>query len=126
MCGPRADGPHVLTRREFTRRMPAGIAAVGAAARGWRSAGQILVPMDRDQSNHLKAYGVTYRALQRGERGEWLLNYRSGSFLFPDSEALRREAALDGVEVAHVTDAQVASIRAEIQASNMDAIPLEK
>jgi hypothetical protein len=116
----------VLTRRQFTRRLPAAVAVVAGAARGRSMAGQLLIPMDRDQSNHLKAYGVTYRALQRGERGEWLLNYRSGSFLFPDSEAIRREAALDGVELAPVSDAQVASIRAEIQKSNMDTIPLEK
>src|SRR5690606_41948907 len=47
---------------------------------------QLLVPMDDAQRNHLKAYGVMYGALQAGLTGEWLLNYRGGSFLLPDDE----------------------------------------
>ena len=47
------------------------------------SAQWLLVPMDRDQDNHLKAYGLTYWALEREEKAEWLLNYRGGSFLLP-------------------------------------------
>ncbi|MSR36320.1 MAG: asparagine synthetase B [Gemmatimonadetes bacterium] len=98
-----------------------------AFARPWGGAAdQILIPMDRDQTNHLKAYGITYRALERGARGEWLLNYRGGSFLLPDGDQVRREVALEGVTFATVSEAQVASIRAEIQRSNMEAVPLEK
>ncbi|MCA9727629.1 MAG: asparagine synthetase B, partial [Candidatus Eisenbacteria bacterium] len=48
---------------------------------------KILVPMDLEQSDHLRAYGVAYRALQRGESVEWLLNYRGGSFLLEDVPA---------------------------------------
>src|SRR5690606_20146402 len=58
---------------------------------------QLLVPMDDAQRNHLKAYGVMYGAPQAGLTGEWLLNYRGGSFLLPDDETIRRRAALDGV-----------------------------
>jgi len=29
---------------------------------------QLLLPMDDSQANHLKAYGVTFRALKRGGR----------------------------------------------------------
>jgi hypothetical protein len=43
----------------------------------------MLVPMDLSQTNHLKAYGLAYRALTRGYTVEWLLNYRGGSFLMP-------------------------------------------
>ncbi len=43
----------------------------------------MLVPMDLGQTNHLKAYGLAYRALTRGHQVEWLLNYRGGSFLLP-------------------------------------------
>ncbi len=39
--------------------------------------------MDDSQTDHLKAYGVAYRLLQRGGRAEWFLNYRDGSFLLP-------------------------------------------
>src|SRR5258708_25847016 len=48
----------------------------------------------RSQTDHLKAYGLTYRAIQAGLKAEWLLNYRGGSFLIPDLDALRRDAAL--------------------------------
>ena len=46
--------------------------------------------MDDAQSDHLKAYGVAYRAIQAGLKAEWLLNYRGGAFLVPDAGALRR------------------------------------
>jgi hypothetical protein len=82
--------------------------------------------MDDRQSDHLKAYGVTYRAIQRGESAEWLLNYRGGSFLLPDNDTARREAALAGVAVEPVTGPAVVDVRGVIAAGNMDTIPLEK
>jgi len=88
--------------------------------------GSILIPMDDSQADHLKCYGVTYRALQRGGRAEWLLNYRGGSFLIPADGATERDAALAGITVEQVSDADVVAIRGEIQANNMDAVPLEK
>ena len=54
----------------------------------------ILLPMDDAQTNHLKAYGITFAALADGVRSEWLINYRGGSFLLPDLPGLRRSAAL--------------------------------
>src|SRR5690348_16742148 len=86
----------------------------------------LLIPMDDAQSDHLKAYGVTYRVVQAGITAEWLLNYRGGSFLMPDGPAIRRDATLAGVSFEPVDDARVTSIRGEIEASNMDAVPLEK
>ncbi|HJQ18769.1 MAG TPA: hypothetical protein VJ867_00380 [Gemmatimonadaceae bacterium] len=86
----------------------------------------LLVPMDDAQQNHLKAYGLTYNALKAGMKAEWLLNYRGGSFLLPDTPELRRQAGLDGITAEGVDEGQVASIRSEIAAANMDAIPLEK
>ena len=90
------------------------------------AAQHLLVPMDRGQANHLKAYGLTYRALEAGLQGEWLLNYRGGSFLLPDVEPVRRQAALRGVDVEPVTGAGVASIRGVMAAGNMESVPLEK
>jgi hypothetical protein len=87
---------------------------------------QLLVPMDRGQQNHLRAYGLTYWALEAGHKGEWLLNYRGGSFLLPDTEDVRREAALRGVSIAAMGVADEARMRAVIESSNMDAVPLEK
>ncbi len=91
------------------------------------AAGQfLLVPMDRTQVNHLKAYGLTYWTLEQYGRSEWFLNYRDGSFLLPDMPAIRRQAALRGVTIEPVGGADVAAIRAVIIDSNMDAVVLEK
>ncbi|MGB7211597.1 MAG: hypothetical protein WBC97_03130 [Gemmatimonadales bacterium] len=119
-----------MRRREFVR----GAALVGVAGalppgmRGWvtRSSDHLLVPMDDTQTDHLKAYGVTFRVLQRGAQGEWLLNYRGGSFLLPSDQATMRDAGLAGVRVEPVSDADVTGIKAGMAGGNADAIPLEK
>lgn len=119
-----------MRRREFL----AGVGVMGGALSRrpfWISAGLghragFLVPMDEAQEDHLKAYGLAFRALERGERSEWLLNYRGGSFLMPASEAVQRDAALVGVTLERVDDVAVALIRGEVQGGNMDAVPLEK
>lgn len=107
--------------------------AGGVAALGWprrplrfRRAGWLLVPMDEDQSDHLKAYGVTFRALERGERCEWLLNYRAGSFVLPATAEATRDLSLAGVRAEAIDDSRLAVVRAEIQETNADAVPLEK
>src|SRR5437870_12051910 len=103
-----------MKRREFVQTVgrTAGL-AVGSALLGFRPpvrlsvSPSLLLPMDDLQSDHLKAYGVAYRVVQAGLRAEWLLNYRGGSFLVPDGDAIRRDAALAGVRVEPVTDTQV-------------------
>jgi len=101
-----------------------GIALALGATRA--SAQHLLIPMDDAQTNHLKAYGVTFSALTEGVKSEWLLNYRGGSFLLPDLAALRRAAALAGVRAEPIDGAMLATIRREIAEGNMDAVPLEK
>ncbi|HET7024997.1 MAG TPA: hypothetical protein VFI39_07335 [Gemmatimonadales bacterium] len=102
--------------------------ALPAGMRGWvaRATDHILVPMDDTQTDHLKAYGVTFRVLQRGGQGEWLLNHRGGSFLLPSDPATIRDAGLTGVRVEPVSDADVAGIKGGMAGGNADAIPLEK
>jgi len=104
------------------------LASLVASAGGPRALGaqQILVPMDRSQQNHLRAYGLTYWALEAGHKGEWLLNYRGGSFLLPDAPDVRREAALRGVSIISMGVADEARMRATLDDSNMEAVPLEK
>lgn len=110
-------------------RKPAVLLLLSAAlglAPGAAGAQYILVPMDRAQTNHLKAYGLTYWTLQRGATAEWLLNYRGGSFLLPDREDVRREAALRGIRTEGVSEAELANVRAVIDESNMETVILEK
>ena len=71
----------------------AGLLALPAALR----AQHLLVPMDDEQQDHLRAYGLAFQVLTDGGKAEWLLNYRGGAFLLPDAEAVRR--AVDGGEV---------------------------
>lgn len=87
---------------------------------------RLLVPMDDAQQDHLKAYGLTYGAIRGGMTAEWLLNYRGGSFLLPDTPALRRRAALGGVTTEPLDDGGLTAIRAEIAGANMESVPLEK
>ena len=98
-----------------------GLFAAAPASAQW-----LLVPMDRDQRNHLRAYGLTYWTLEQEEKSEWLLNYRGGSFLLPDRADIRREAALRGVTVVPIDAPGEARIRATIADSNMEAVPLER
>jgi hypothetical protein len=101
----------------------AALASIGAAP---VSAQWLLVPMDREQSDHLRAYGLTYWVLDQGNDAEWLLNYRGGSFLLPDAPAVRREAALRGVGIVPMDPSAEARMRATVEASNMEAVPLER
>ncbi|HEU5304885.1 MAG TPA: hypothetical protein VFU40_09605 [Gemmatimonadales bacterium] len=118
-----------MKRRDFVSHACAGLLALSPArvlARPWSTAPWLLVPMDDAQSDHLKAYGLTYRALKRGTRAEWFLNYRSGSFLLPGDAATARDAALAGVSVEPLDDGQLVQIRGSLEGGNMDAVPLEK
>jgi hypothetical protein len=119
-----------VKRRDFVR-AAAGAAALAPLGRlprflGGRAGPWILVPMDDAQSDHLKAYGLAYRALERGVRVEWLIKYRGGSFLLPAESAAARDAALNGISTEAPDDGRVTRIRGEIQQGNMDAVPLEK
>jgi len=112
----------MFSKRILTYLAAAALALLPNAAR----AQHLLVPMDDDQTNHLKAYGLTYNALKDGARGEWLLNYRGGSFLLPDTPELRRRAALDGITTQPVDDATLSDIRNQMSQANMESVPLEK
>jgi hypothetical protein len=92
-------------------------------------ASMILLPMDETtQQNHLKAYGMTYWALDRSYKVSWLLNYRGGSFLMPDTEDVRRECTIRGVSYEVLSDGQANSILDEISSpsQNMETVVLEK
>lgn len=89
---------------------------------------QILIPMDDTQTNHLKAYGIAYWVLQGGIEINWLLNYRGGSFMFPQSQRFETEMKLRGVSYTVVSEAQAGQIVNEIldPQVNEDVVKLEK
>ena len=92
-------------------------------------AGFILLPMDETtQQNHLKAYGITYWALEKQYKVSWLLNYRGGSFLLPDAAEIRKECQIRGVSFEPISDGETNTILAEIASpsQNMEAVVLER
>lgn len=92
-------------------------------------ASSILLPMDAEgQQNHLKAYGITYWVLSNDYKVNWLLNYRGGSFLLPDTEDIRKECKIRGVSFEVLSDAATNSILDEISSpsQNMETVILEK
>ena len=89
----------------------------------------ILLPMDHDsQKNHLKAYGITFWCLEKQYKASWLLNYRGGSFLLPDSPEIRKECQIRGVSFEVLSDGQADAILQEIASpsQNMETVVLEK
>jgi hypothetical protein len=82
--------------------------------------------MDLTQSDHIRAYGLVYNAINVGAKAEWLLNYRGGSFLLDDYENINRLARLKGIRIEKVSASAVGAIYEEIEAANMERIKLEK
>ena len=80
------------------------------------------------QKNHLKAYGITFWALEKQQKVKWLLNYRGGSFLLPDFEEIQKECQIRGVSFEVISDSKAESILQEISSpsKNMEAVVLEK
>lgn len=89
---------------------------------------KILINMDLKQSNHLKAYGITFNALKENNTADWLLNYRGGSFMFDYNEKLTLQCRLKGVSFETLSALEATSIYAEVQneESNMEVVRLEK
>ena len=91
-------------------------------------ASYLMMPMDKVQSNHLKAYGIAYWVLQQQETVDWLLNYRGGSFACKYTQKLENECVIRGVKYEVISDAQYNQIVSTIASpsSNMDLMKLEK
>ncbi|MCP4574482.1 MAG: asparagine synthetase B [bacterium] len=102
------------------------VLAVLLAAAPAVAAEYLLVPMDLSQTNHLRAYGHAFHALQSGEKVNWLLNYRGGSFLLRDTQRARLDARLLGVVFEEADEARVAQIRQVVAQENMEEVLLEK
>jgi hypothetical protein len=84
--------------------------------------------MDLSQTDHLKAYGVTFNELKAGETADWLLNYRGGSFFLNYSEELAMKCRIKGVSFERVSAIQAVEIYSLVQSEeqNMEVVRLEK
>ena len=92
------------------------------------SQSKILIYMDLNQTDHLKAYGITFHALERGLKADWLLNYKGGSFLLDYDDKIANECRLEGVAFNEVSLSEATDIYAFVQSdeNNMDVVRLEK
>ncbi len=88
----------------------------------------ILIPMDENQADHLKAYGIVYWVLQNGVDAQWLLNYRGGSFMIQYNVKIQNECNIRGVTYEIISQAKASNIINEISQPeiNMDVVKLEK
>jgi hypothetical protein len=87
----------------------------------------ILLPMDEKQSNHMKAYGMTFFVLNSQVEAYWLLNYRGGSFAFKYTRPFEDKCRHLNVRYEVLASAKYNSILEEIARPevNMDAIRLD-
>ncbi len=102
------------------------IAVVILFQTSWLFADRLLIYMDLDQTDHLRAYGVAYWALEQGYNVEWLLNYRGGSFMMDWSDLVARKATLLGVSYTRISDGDAVEIYRTIEENNMEVVLLEK
>ncbi|MCE6989359.1 asparagine synthetase B [Dyadobacter sp. CY323] len=91
-------------------------------------ANQILIPMDKSQTNHLKAYGLAYVLLKGDIDVDWLLNYRGGSFQVQYSKSIENECKLRAISYEVLSESASQQIVNEISNPNvnMDVIKLHK
>ena len=92
------------------------------------SQSKVLIYMDLQQTDHLKAYGIAYWALTKGIDVDWLLNYRGGSFMLDGLDLVAAECRIRGVAFTQLSAADAAQIYSEVQRedNNMDVVRLEK
>lgn len=88
----------------------------------------LLAPMDQAQTDHLRAYGLTYWCLQapRAYECEWLLNYRAGSFLLPDLPDVRARAKALNVMVEPIAAPALQRLQRTIADNNMERVQLTR
>lgn len=89
---------------------------------------KIFIPMDLTQTDHLKAYGITFNALKKGLKADWLLNYKGGSFLLDYSERVVMDCRIRNVSYQLLDNIKLVDIYAFVQSDdqNMDVVRLEK
>lgn len=91
-------------------------------------ASYLILPMDDNQKNHLKAYGLAYMAISNGVSVDWLLNYKGGSFAFKYLKPFEEECTIRNISYEVIPDGKYTSILQKISnpEANMDIVKLEK
>lgn len=89
---------------------------------------KLLIFMDLEQQDHLKAYGLTFNQLKNGSTADWLLNYRGGSFMLDYSEEFALKCRIKGVGFKVLSANEAVQIYAFVQneEQNMEVVRLEK
>ena len=81
--------------------------------------------MDQAQTDHLKAYGISYSSLKKGVKVDWLVNYRGGSFMLDASKSIKSKCLIRGVYYETVNGNDLAEIFSIIESNNMDILVLD-
>ena len=91
-------------------------------------ASYILINMDDNQTNHLKAYGIAYLSIQKEIDVSWLLNYKGGSFLIKTNNFIENECKIRNVSYDLIADIASNRILSDISKNdvNQEVIRLEK
>ena len=88
----------------------------------------ILIPMDESQRNHLKAYGIAYWVINKGQEVDWLLNYKGGSFVTAHNVSVEKEIIARGISYQLISETERNELAISLSAAdvNMDVVKLEK
>ncbi len=91
-------------------------------------ASYILINMDDQQTNHLKAYGIAFLSIENEINVKWLLNYKRGSFLIKSNNFIENECKTRNASYSLIADIQSNKILSDISKSdvNQEIISLEK
>ena len=87
---------------------------------------KLIIPMDTNQTDHLKAYGLTFWILESNTNVDWILNYRGGSFMFDSTPEIIQECILRVISYKIVDANGLIKIYSTIEENNMDIVLLEK
>jgi len=84
--------------------------------------------MDLAQADHLKSYGIVYWHLTNGNKVDWLLNYRGGSFMLDYDDKFVAEARIRGISFELISESEAQSIQELLKSEkfNGDVVLLEK
>ena len=87
---------------------------------------EMFIPMNNGQRDHLKAYGLVYEVLKRGEKAKILLNYAGGAFLIPSTQEFQERATLKHITWREFTTADARDVNQKIQTDNVESLVNEK